>query len=195
MVQLKTSHDGITVIAERDGAPLCSLRDPRKEAIGWALRWKELYDYPALVVVGLGAAHHLRALSEQHPDQLIQVVYDGNDYLDNSIQILRSGLSSQVKFTSIQSAADLREISFDGPILLYRPACSMIELEYFKMICGQDTTTLKMQAEKLGFYSLANSLNQVPIGVAYNFASLKKLSLAPKSREAELVDLLSEVVR
>lgn len=195
MVQLKTSQDGITVIAERDGAPLCSLRDPRKEAVGWATRWMELQDYPSLVVVGLGAAHHLQALAEQHPDQRISVVFDGNDYSETLIQVLRSGIESQVQFVPVQNTLDLSQFSFSGPILLYRPACSGVELEYFRIICGQDPQTLKVQAEKLGFHSLASSLAQVPPGVAYNFASIKNLSLAPESREAQLVDLLSEVVR
>ncbi len=59
----------------RNGFALCSLRNAEREASLWLQQWdKYLADELEVVVIGLGATHHVQLLAQRFNDILVHVV-------------------------------------------------------------------------------------------------------------------------
>lgn len=67
----------------RNGFALCSLRNPEREAMLWLQQWdKYLADELEVVVLGLGAGHHVQQLAQNFNDILIHVVEPDSNLIE-----------------------------------------------------------------------------------------------------------------
>ncbi len=122
----------------RNGYALCSQRNPEREAKIWLQQWENyLVDELEIVVVGLGATHHIHLLAQKFSDILIHVIepdvkliefYKQNSYTLNSQS--ETGVSfSRVHMLNEVSVTDLERFQL-LPVLDFRPAWQGFESHY-----------------------------------------------------------------
>lgn len=133
------SKPTIKVVLNTDSYYLHSKYDPVSEANKWvsgiAPKKKEQSE---LVVVGMGAGHHIRALLKGDKVKRI-VVFDFNDNFSN--WVLKSGLIDDLKvderviYQSIKDKEGLEKfVSFlNENIIIYQPPLKLCSLEYTKI--------------------------------------------------------------
>lgn len=176
------------------GRLLCSSRDPLAEAKGW-VRSQFFKDSTKVIVLGLGAGHHITALAEERLNQRI-VVLDYHQTLiekflvPKNVEVINAlSLGEEAMKSLVQEAL---------PVLGFRPAWSGLErdYEYLKRdLCGQTPASLRAQAEFRGYYNLSQALNEK----APTIVTVKEInSLMEKdkdSKESKVWQVLRELVK
>lgn len=183
--------------ARWQGRALCSLRDPRKEAVQWA-EGLALRSPDAVIVVGAGLGYHLFELADRFPKADI-VALDGKSELQRTLpENLRAEFDARKnRLRVVWGLEDVCRFAMQAStasVVRFRPACGDFENEIFEDLLGHAPPLFGRRAALLG-YDFSKAIAAVPESLAVNVKSLDPEHLAIDSREAKLLRVLRELVR
>jgi len=164
------------------------------EAKGW-VRSQFFKDSASVIVLGLGAGHHVTALAEERPQQSIVVL----DYHETLISRFTAPKNVEIiNALSISEEAMRSLVQKALPVLGFRPAWSGLErdYEYLKRdLCGQTPESLRAQAEFRGYYNLSQALNQKSTSVVTVKEISSLMDQDKDSKESKVWQVLRELVK
>jgi hypothetical protein len=162
VVSVYTNEHGHEVMS-RGGRLLCSPRDPVREAQGWVSRQKIAVLDRHVLVLGLGAAYHLKELLVACPQAQIHVL----ELNEETIVSQSAWLEQESARIAVYSSAEILFKNNYNLILSFRPAWSNYEVPYVHallFLTQKSDEALLQAAEAEGLAKTASLLRnrQVP---------------------------------
>jgi hypothetical protein len=138
------SVNGLAVPAV-DGKPMCSSRDPEREATQWLASIANLIQPKSTVLdLGLGAGFHVKALLQKFPSTLVEV-------LELNPEV--AAIDPQFAELICSSCENWSEINTQRIILEFRPAWIGFESQYAQIqaeLLHQTSHAFRTAAQKAG---------------------------------------------
>lgn len=198
-IESRISKNGSLVLSENE-MPLCSTYDPLQEASQWVSR-VNLKSTNHVVVLGMGAGHHVEELHKQFPNLNISVV-DVRPHLFEIFEEHRPFISEKIQMFNLRKGIELDDRIFNfiedhqPTVLCFKPAwknheqffsdlfasftfrnLSMIEKSLTREIENQVFDLEKLQAEKnlIHLRNLYESLQDFKDEMALKISVLREL--------------------
>ncbi len=146
-IERQLSKSGAMIIKENDVA-LCSTYDPLEEATAWVER-ANLKNIEQVVVLGLGAGHHIEELLKQNPKIKITVI-DVRSELFDFFEKNYSLTADRVKLFNLREGIDFDDRiysfleKFQPTILCFKPAWKNHEKYFSDLFASFTFRNLKM---------------------------------------------------
>jgi hypothetical protein len=162
LVSVYTNEHGHQVMS-RSGRLLCSPRDPVREAQGWLSRQKIAASDQRILVLGLGAAYHLKELLVAYPQVQVHVL----ELNEETRMSQGEWLEQESTRVAVYSSVDALFKNNYNLILSFRPAWSQYEVPYVHallFLTQKSDEALLQAAEAEGLAKTASLLKnrQVP---------------------------------
>lgn len=159
---------GGTQIATRADRLLCSPRDPIIEARRWVERHSQMSSVNGVIVVGLGAGHHIDALVAAHPDLSVLVIEVSENLCTEFVRLRGERASGKVTQVCVGQSEDLllrpeyaNAIAHGYAVLSFRPSWQGAELEFtelYHIALSRDLAQLSQTELQLGAGTFRGSL-------------------------------------
>jgi len=147
MIETQLSKNGALVVKENENA-LCSTYDPLQEASAWVQRM-DIKKMQHVLVLGLGAGHHIEELAKQAP-QIRLSVLDHRAELIELFETHHPFISDRVQFFCFDKQKGIDDRLFDfiedlqPTILCFRPSWKGHEVFYADLFASLTFRNLQM---------------------------------------------------
>lgn len=183
------------------GRLLCSSRDPGAEATKWAEQ-QSFKNEDTVLVLGLGAGHHLQALRVLRPTQKF-IVLDYHQALIEKFVVEALVDNCQLIHVSENSKDIVKAmVKASLPVLFFRQATSGLEKEYENLrkdLIGANQQSLALQSQAKGCYHLSQLLTEKSADSFTDFLSIKDIDHLmvdhKENKEAKIWQVLRELVK
>lgn len=146
-IQRQLSKNGAAIVCEGDVA-LCSTYDPLQEALTWSQR-ANLKNIEQVVVLGLGAGHHIEELVKQNPKTKVTVI-DVRPELFDIFEQNYPLLTDQIRLFNLRDGFDFDDRiynfleKFQPTVLCFKPAWNNHEKYFSDLFASFTFRNLKM---------------------------------------------------
>jgi|GEM_PF-5256523 len=187
MNRITWENFGTIEVPCRDGRLLCSPRNPEQEARHWLEQINLRSDDRDIVVVGLGAGHHVRILAASNPLLRVCVVELNAE--------LRQRFLPPASVRVLDPDSEIQKIDY---VVGFRPAWQAMEKDYLQVyvkLSQISRPAAQEAAEKAGLVLTAQRIQSLPDQVHFSLKALDFLEEDSAQQEVKIWRCLRELVK